>query len=667
MKNTGQSLMKYLGYLALSAVFILSFAYPSPSTQVGDKPTEGRSFTAVSAGFEDNLVYLPIPPDLTREGVVRAGESVRNRLHGLILDELVKRRSADRESKFLDRIVILTDHDGRPILPDADAEKSSRLSPDLSKMAVTIGNELSFTFVSSTYPWTADEIASLTSALGDLYPTAKAVYGNPVFNITVNIRKDPTISYAGLYYPSLNEIVMNDATSFDVLCHEMIHAFRDDYVLGLSSYEEGMTRAAEIEVFDRLANYTHSWDEAHSYTYDVYYEGLNNPVIGAKNGNLFAGYIPVLLRYQLAGYAWGKILLESPNFLIDFNRALYPAIASDPETQYNESKLVGIAGAVQFSVEGAPFLTWYGLQYVFNTNPPTGYFLYQRINQYTIDHFYRDLYGTETIQANVVIDWAVYDNQDVLLSRGSDLTGVNGFIFFYPTVPPGYSGRLKMVASAASPAGTVGDTSFRPWGNEAGVFGVVVGFDLGTVTITPLDDLKKAVTVPLVNGGFSAPKLASVRGRFTAQFTDGTGQGRMRQFNKDASDYFVLIATDSTGTSDLSVTMNDSPDPVKRGETLTYTITVINNGPDAAENVVVTDVLPSGVTDVSATASQGFCSGSNTVSCSLETINNNSSSTVTIVVKNKTRGMKSNTASVTSSTADPNMANNNAAVITTVQ
>ena len=31
-----------------------------------------------------------------------------------------------------------------------------------------------------------------------------------------------------------------------------------------------MARAAEIEVFDRLPNYTHPWDENHSYLLDVY-------------------------------------------------------------------------------------------------------------------------------------------------------------------------------------------------------------------------------------------------------------------------------------------------------------------------------------------------------------------------------------------------------------
>jgi uncharacterized repeat protein (TIGR01451 family) len=50
---------------------------------------------------------------------------------------------------------------------------------------------------------------------------------------------------------------------------------------------------------------------------------------------------------------------------------------------------------------------------------------------------------------------------------------------------------------------------------------------------------------------------------------------------------------------DLAVDKIDSKDPVKPGETFTYTVTVVNNGPSAATGVTVVDTLPaSGVTYV---------------------------------------------------------------------
>ncbi len=51
---------------------------------------------------------------------------------------------------------------------------------------------------------------------------------------------------------------------------------------------------------------------------------------------------------------------------------------------------------------------------------------------------------------------------------------------------------------------------------------------------------------------------------------------------------------------DLAVDKIDSKDPVKPGETFTYTVTVVNNGPSNATGVTVVDTLPaSGVTYVS--------------------------------------------------------------------
>jgi hypothetical protein len=55
------------------------------------------------------------------------------------------------------------------------------------------------------------------------------------------------------------------------------------------------------------------WDRNHGYAHDVWYEALNNNKIGATRG-MFGWSINVLLEYQLSGYAWGKVLLENPQF-----------------------------------------------------------------------------------------------------------------------------------------------------------------------------------------------------------------------------------------------------------------------------------------------------------------------------------------------------------------
>ena len=45
--------------------------------------------------------------------------------------------------------------------------------------------------------------------VNDFYPKIKSIIGSPLFNITVNVRLDVNISYAGLYFPSINEMVLD--------------------------------------------------------------------------------------------------------------------------------------------------------------------------------------------------------------------------------------------------------------------------------------------------------------------------------------------------------------------------------------------------------------------------------------------------------------------------
>jgi uncharacterized repeat protein (TIGR01451 family) len=123
----------------------------------------------------------------------------------------------------------------------------------------------------------------------------------------------------------------------------------------------------------------------------------------------------------------------------------------------------------------------------------------------------------------------------------------------------------------------------------------------------------------------------------------------------------------SLGNLDISVIKTDAPDPVSVGSNLTYTITVTNNGPDTGTGVTLTDTLPSNVTYVSATSTQGTCTRSgSTVTCSIGTLANGASATVTIVVTPTTAGTITNTASVTCNETDTNSGNNTATATTTV-
>jgi uncharacterized repeat protein (TIGR01451 family) len=129
--------------------------------------------------------------------------------------------------------------------------------------------------------------------------------------------------------------------------------------------------------------------------------------------------------------------------------------------------------------------------------------------------------------------------------------------------------------------------------------------------------------------------------------------------------------TVSSVSADLAVFKTGFPDPAFTGKTLTYTINVINNGPDPASNVELSDPLPPNTTLFSVpTTSRGFCQptpvvgGTGTVRCELGPMAASDTATITIVVNVNAPGGSSvtNTASVTSNTLDPNLSNNSSTI-----
>jgi uncharacterized protein (TIGR03437 family) len=118
--------------------------------------------------------------------------------------------------------------------------------------------------------------------------------------------------------------------------------------------------------------------------------------------------------------------------------------------------------------------------------------------------------------------------------------------------------------------------------------------------------------------------------------------------------------------ADLSLSMEDSSDPVMVNNELTYTLTIANAGPDTTA-AIVTDILPPDLTLVSATSSTGACTGTGTLTCNLNAMPAGSAATVKIIVKSATVGATlTNRASVVAAIPDPVVANNTAEQTTRV-
>ncbi|GEM_PF-1629650 len=217
-----------------------------------------------------------------------------------------------------------------------------------------------------------------------------------------------------------------------------------------------------------------------------------------------------------------------------------------------------------------------------------------------------------------------------------------------------YSYTLTVTNNGPAPASGVSVTDPLPAGVtfvSASGTGWTCNQAAGTVTCTmptlavgPANPITINVTAPVSTGALSNTATVS------SSTTDPTPG------NNSSTNNLTVVAQ-----ADLSMIKTASTSQLLPGYPYSYSLTVHNAGPSGATSLTVTDPLPAGVTFVSASGSGWTCGqAAGTVTCTLPTLAASTDSTpITInVTAPNAVGSKSNVATVSSATADPNAANN---------
>jgi uncharacterized repeat protein (TIGR01451 family) len=123
--------------------------------------------------------------------------------------------------------------------------------------------------------------------------------------------------------------------------------------------------------------------------------------------------------------------------------------------------------------------------------------------------------------------------------------------------------------------------------------------------------------------------------------------------------------TSSAGTApvaqaDLAITKNVNNGTPNVGSNVTFTIAVSNLGPSSAANVQVSDALPAGYTFVSATPSIGSYNSGTGIWSGIGTLASGGSASMTVTATVAPSGSYLNTATASTTTTEPNLANNSA-------
>ena len=172
---------------------------------------------------------------------------------------------------------------------------------------------------------------------------------------------------------------------------------------------------------------------------------------------------------------------------------------------------------------------------------------------------------------------------------------------------------------------------------------------------------------PVLPTGHPTPMLA---------LRDFNGDGRLDLLLWPSEYGWALdIKLGSCPRADLAVTVSDSPDPIRRGTELTYTITVTNAGPDSAKTVKLANPTPTNTTFVSLASPPGWTcqtpppGGVGTITCTIPTLPPGQSTfTFKARVNSGTPvgSTLSNTATVESVSGGDTVGNNTATASTTV-
>lgn len=418
-------------------------------------------------------------------------------------------------------------------------------SPDNQRVNI----DTIFTF-NSQDPWTDQEINAIKDHLRKIYPAIQQVYGNRYDNRVINIEKgadDELGGSAGNGVITLN--VLDGKINYKTLTHELIHEFHGSSIIRISTFEEGMTRATEIQVSRKLSLKTRDFSGT-----GVYYDFYNKPYIGAINGSIGNLFIfpdkTGISRYELAAYAWTKLFTEDEDFFKKFNQLYYQELKKGRGSlQGNEQELVDLISQVKPSVENIPTHQWYKNQQVFNTKPQTGPFMVISgfLDGNNISLVNRNIYGTEEeLGTDVEVHLEYFDASNrkfdevtfhsIDCKKGQKICNINK-VNYSPKFPAGYKGLYKLRAYGQFDGKLLEDVSFGFVGDnieKIGIHGISTKKNSGVVSVKMPNG--RQINQQIINGTFFLDLPES--DTYTLNIENTSTQ---RIITKDQGSYFIIL------------------------------------------------------------------------------------------------------------------------------
>ncbi len=403
--------------------------------------------------------------------------------------------------------------EGQPFFVSIYAEKTDALgnvmrSDVVSTQALAMnwlqpgqsGNTLTIKFADTGYDVSGNVIAGFSSSqkstlqhfVNRMLPIIKDIFGPPSFRSQITIRRNLAFSAFNIFLPALREINMADNFNFQLITHELVHAYRgklvvtsdEDWVYDptLSGFEEGMAQAASYicmnEYVRRYGNDQFNGYEisakgdmyASSVGWDYDFrnvEALSCTDFNSDRGGMRLGFE----RYEMGAAAFHKIYLEDPLFFKKFNQVYYNKLSQDHSLTPNRKLMVDIVEQIAPTIEGIPGDHWIDDQRVLDCEIKEGKHIWPLFSNfpYSIEHvLYDEIYFFEVFPDG---DNWYYEDEDGN-PRFHRMNGTQGrYLFFNEAGVPQHSeGNFALLPAANPPIPNAG-FSAAPVANYANVDG----------------------------------------------------------------------------------------------------------------------------------------------------------------------------------------------------
>jgi len=250
------------------------------------------------------------------------------------------------------------------------------------------GNQITFAIAPTGYAadgaptatWPPEKAAALSGFLDQMLPVLRDLYGPPATTYTVSLVRDLRYSASAVFFSSADEIHAGDNVTYQLLTHELVHAFRRDRVLSsgpqwqfdptLSGFEEGFAQAVSYEAMTEFARRYPSFglsQRVYQSSNEWDYDFQNVPELRTRDfWSDSGGMLLYWTRYEMAAAAIAKIEREHPGFQRAFNAEYFHRLNLDPHLTASRDLVKDIVQTVAPTIEGRPAVQWIDQQNIFD-------------------------------------------------------------------------------------------------------------------------------------------------------------------------------------------------------------------------------------------------------------------------------------------------------------